>query len=154
MWKKDHNMSEELDQEVLAALSQHYDTMLWTVTSLWAAIIGGLFVYSRENFDPWLSAFGLALTVCAMYFAYSFRFMRRCVLNAMPEAFREVVVNKGVFKQWDAFALIFFSLIFLWSKLLIQESCQFWPIWLILSMLAASSVVWMWWCERRPETFS
>ena len=61
--------------------------MLWTVTSLWAAAGGGLLIYTGEHFDPWVATFGLALTVCAMFFAYASEFyagksIRRWLLNS------------------------------------------------------------------------
>ena len=116
-------MTEDRDTSGLAELSRHYDTMLWTVTSLWAAAVGGLLVYSGEHFDPWLAVFGLVLTVCAMYFAYSFRKYRRKVHERMPESFQRLVVFQGRgFRQWDVFLLIFIALVFLWGKVLVQNS--------------------------------
>ena len=144
-------MAEDRDTSNLAELSRHYDTMLWTVTSLWAAAVGGLLVYSGEHFDPWLAGFGLALTVCAMYFAYSFRKYRRKVNEEMPENLRRLVVKGRGLRQWDAFLLIFMGLVFLWGRILIQNSCSLWPLWLALALLAAVLVVGMWARERWPQ---
>ncbi len=145
-------MSNDLNPNELAELSRHYDTMLWSVTSLWAAAIGGLLVYCHEHFDPWLAAFGLILTVCAMYFAYSFRSSRRRLHDCMGPNLRKLYVGSPGLRQWDILALLFFALICLWAKLLLQNACPLWPFWLLLTLAAAVLVFRLWQKERRtPE---
>ncbi len=141
-------MSENDNRGELAELSRHYDSMLWTVTSLWAAAVGSLLVYLAEHFDPWLAVFGLSLTVCAMYFAFSFRRRRRKVHAAMPSDLRRLLVKGRGLRQWDIFLLLFLGLTFLWGKLLIQNSRNSWPLWLAVSIVAGGLVAAMWACER------
>lgn len=146
-------MTSNHDRNDLAELSRHFDSMLWTVTSLWAGAVGGLLVYSgeHEHFDPWIATFGLGLTVCAMYFAYSFRRFRRRVHNAMPEELRGLVVGDSCVRQWDVFAIVFLGLVLLWAKVLIQNSCVLWWLWLPLAVAAGGLVVLMWKLERWPR---
>ena len=141
-------MANDHDPDGLAEWSRHYDSMLWTVTSLWAAAVGGVLLYSVEHFDPWVAAFGLALTVCAMFFAYSFRKLRRRVHADMPDKIRGLVIKGRGLRQWDMFLLIFMGLVFLWGRLLIRESCGLWPFWLVLTLIAGGLIVSMWARER------
>lgn len=145
-------MTNHHDRDGLAELSRHYDSMLWTVTSLWAAAVSGLLLYSysTDHFDPWLGTFGLCVTVCAMYFAYSFRRYRRRVHEAMPEDLRRLVVAPPGLRQWDVLAAVFIGLVCLWARLLIQKSCDLWLLWLVLSLIASAMVLLMWKWERWP----
>ena len=145
-------MPDDLDQNELAELGRHSDSMLWTVTSLWAAAVGGLLVYSGQHFDPWLSTFGLGLTVCAMYFAYSFRVFRRRILDAMPEPLRNLVVARPGLRQWDVFTAVFLGLVVLWARVLISNAQRLWPLWLLFALAGVAVVLAMWWRERRPRS--
>jgi hypothetical protein len=150
---KTTNVPNDRDPNDLAELSRHYDAMLWTVTSLWAGAVGGLLVYSYsgEHVSPWLAAFGLGLTVCAMYFAYSFRVCRRQVHEQMPESLRNLLVSGPGLRQWDVLTLVFLGLIFLWGRLLITHSDSAWWLWLLLALIAAGFVLVMWHRERWPR---
>jgi len=141
-------MSNGQNQTELGELSRHYDSMLWTVTSLWAAAVGGLLLYSGEHFDAWVALFGLGLTVSAMYFAYSFRLLRRRVHNAMAPELRQLFLHGPGLRQWDVFTLVFLGLVILWGRLLIQNSRRWWPVWLLAAVLAAAVVGAMWGRER------
>lgn len=132
----------------LAELSRHYDSLLWTVTSLWGAAVGGLLLYSSRDFDTWLAVFGSALSVCAMYFAYTFRRLRRRVHEAMPDALRALHEARGRFLQWDAFGLIFLGLVVLWVRLLIKNERALWQLWLVLAVVAGACVGALWRAER------
>jgi len=142
-------MSSDNDANILMEMSRHYDSMLWTVTSLWAAAVGGLLVYSAENFDPWLAVFGLILTVCAMYFAYSFRVYRRRVHEKLPEELRKIVLSGTRVRQWDVFVLVFLGLTALWTRMLVQKAENYCFLWLFLAVVATALIGRMWLLERR-----
>jgi hypothetical protein len=147
-------MSDYQDEDRLTRLSCHYDSMLWTVASLWVAAVGGLLVYSREHFDPWLAIFGLAVLVSGMFMTYRFRTYRRQVHDVMPEGCRKLLVSAGGLRQWDVLALIVLWLILLWARLLILHCCRLWPLWLFVAAVAAALVGIMWWRERRHARVS
>ena len=143
-------MPNSQDPNELAELSRHYDSMLWTVTSLWAAAVGGLLVYSVDRFDPWLGAFGLFLTLCAMFFAFSFRRLRRRVHQAMPENIRRLVVQGSGLRQWDVLSAVFVLLVGFWARLFVQKSGGFCAPWSLLWLVAGVIVIVMWKSERWP----
>jgi hypothetical protein len=144
-------VSDELDNNVLAELSRHYDAMLWTVTAIWSTAIGGLLIYTHEHFYSLIAVFGLGFTICAMYFAFSFRVLRRKVHSKMADSdLKELLVAGPGLHQWDVLAIIFSSLVFFWGCLLILHACRLWPLWLSLSMGAEALVVIMW-CIEHPR---
>jgi L-asparagine transporter-like permease len=140
---------QSFNQVALSELSRHYDTMLWTVTSLWAGSVGGLFLYVRDknNFDPWIAAFGLVLTVGGMYFAYSFRASRRRVHERMTREVQDLHISKLPFSQWGAFLCLFIGLLALWTLLLVEKSL----LWFLLLLPAAIAILWLWLSEREEN---
>jgi hypothetical protein len=137
-----------LNQVALSELSRHYDTTLWAVTGFWAAAIGGLLLYVREHFDLWLAVFGVLLTVGGMYFAKSFRALRRQVHKRMSAEVRILHVSSLGFRQWDAFLVLFLALVGLWTRILLEHSSADSPFWIALGLVAAVAVLWFWWSER------
>lgn len=132
-------------QDRLSELSQHYDSMLWTVTSLWSVAIGGLLVYLNTNFDPWLAVFGIGLTVCAMEFAASFRRLRRRVHDQMSDDFRRLCISHDHFRQWHVFLIVFCSLLVLWTRLLIVKRPDWLCVWISIGVVAFGLTCWRWW---------
>ena len=139
---------QSFNQVDFSELSRHFDTTLWVVTGLWAAGTGGLFLYVRDHFDPWLSVFGILLTVGGMYFAKSFRAMRRQVHERMTSEVRILHVSRLGFRQWDAFLVLFLALVVLWTRLLLEKSSSCSPGWIALGLVAAVVVLWLWYSER------
>jgi len=144
-------MSDNDYRDQLVQLSCHYDSLMWTVTSLWTAAIGALLVYSVDNFNPLIATFGLLLTVCAMYFAYSFRRYQRRVHAKLPGDFRQLLERErgARWGQWDVFALVFLCLVVLWGGVLIDNAFSLWLLWLVLTVIAVVFVCCMWLPERR-----
>src|SRR5215211_9024308 len=97
-------MEKESEQDQLSELSRHYDTLFWTVTSLWAAAIGGLLIYCLDHFDARLAVLGIILTDIAMYFAASFRALRRRIHDRMSSELRELHIGHFPIRQWHLFA--------------------------------------------------
>jgi heme/copper-type cytochrome/quinol oxidase subunit 1 len=105
----------------LIELSLHYDTMLWTVTAIFTAAIGGLLVYCTQKFNFWIACIGFFLTLITVYFAGSFRHLRRRIhakLEEQKEGDVEYLYTKGLLRQWPAFQTIFTVLIISWLVLL------------------------------------
>jgi len=135
----------------LSELSRHYDTTMWVVTGLWAAGVGGLLLYVTEHFDLWLALFGLLLTVGGMYFARSFRVLRRRVHKQMTTEVRNLHVSSSGFRQWDAFLVLSSALLALWTRLMVEHSPSCWPLWIVIGLVAAVVILWLWWSEHRRD---
>jgi hypothetical protein len=157
-------MANESEQDRLSELSLHYDTLLWTVTSLWAAAIGGLLVYCWEDqkFSARLAVLGIALTDLAMYFAFSFRVLRRRVYDRMKEL---KMTDHNLYvsgfprwlRQWDMFAYVFLALLVLWTWRLIEQRPDCWGAWIILGAVALGILFVLWRLggkgpKKSPET--
>jgi hypothetical protein len=140
MMAKDDTQQDRLDE-----LSRHYDSMLWTVTSLWSAAIGGLLVYLTKNFDTYLVLFGIGLTVCAMSFATSFRRLRRFVHDQMSADIHKLYISHDRFRQWHVFLILFCSMIVLWMRLLIINRPVWLCIWIIIGVVAIGLIFLIWW---------
>ena len=142
----------DFNQVAFSELSRHYHTTLWAVTGLSAAAVGGLLLYVRDHFDPWLAVFGVLLTVGGMYFAKSFRALRRQVHKRMTKKVRILHVSSLGFRQWDAFLILFLALVGLWTRLLVEHSSSCWPVSIVLGLVAAVVVVWLWQSERGRDS--
>ncbi|MEK6726679.1 MAG: hypothetical protein AABY54_09060 [Deltaproteobacteria bacterium] len=134
--------------EVLSELCRHYDTTLWSVTSLWAAAIGGLLVYNTEHFDMWLSIFGMGMTVCAFFFAASFRKVNAQVQEKMPEGMRLLFRSPPGFRQWNGFLLMFLSLDVLWVMVLTKNMHELICIWAIFGAIAGGAILCYWYAAK------
>jgi hypothetical protein len=121
---------------------------LWAFTGLWAAAVGGLLLYVKEHFDPWFAVFGVLLTVGGMYFAKSFRAMRRQVHGRMTTDVQALHVSSLGFKQWGAFLVLFLALLAFWIRLLLENSSSCSPGWGALGLVAAVVILWLWCSER------
>lgn len=134
--------------EVLSELCRHYDTTLWSVTSLWAAAIGGLLVYNTDHFDMLLSIFGMGMTVCAFFFAASFRKVNAQVQEKMPEEIRSLFRSPPWFRQWNGFLLMFLSLDALWVMVLIKNMHELTCIWALLGAIAGGIILCYWYAAK------
>lgn len=116
------------------AWGRHYDTLLWTVTTIMGVAIGGLLVYLHNNFDLWLAVSGLILTILAIYFAASFRELRHEIeCHYGNKKVLEARVNRK-FHQWWAYVLIFIIIELLWIKLLVDNSPAFLLLWILMGI--------------------
>ena len=144
-------MRGDLNNSDLSELSRHYDSMLWTVTSLWAAAIGGLLVYCTQHFDRWLALLGLILTVCAMFFAASFRRLRRRVHDRMSEMKyrnRALFESDRLFRQWNVFLVLFLILTVSWVRLFVLECGRLSELWIIVGVIATAFIALFWYLGR------
>jgi hypothetical protein len=134
----------DLNNSDLSELSRHYDSMLWTVTSLWAAAIGGLLVYCTQHFDWWLALLGLILTVCAMFFAASFRRLRSRVHDRMSTRNRALFESDPLFRQWNVFLVLFLVLTVSWVRLFVLECGRLSEVWIVVGVLATAWITLIW----------
>ena len=73
-------MCEKQDSEV-AIWIRHFDTLLWTATTILAAAIGGLYLFCLKENKYELALFGFLLTIIAVHFASSLRHHRQKVFE-------------------------------------------------------------------------
>jgi ABC-type multidrug transport system permease subunit len=116
--------------------SRHYDTMLWTVTSIIAGATGGLLVYaySNEKLHWIVFVVGITFTVLAVFFAASFRAARNFVHSKMDKSDTEIVRGTPfwLFKQWPVFVLFWTAVLFAWIARLVELYPHKMELWLVL----------------------
>jgi len=129
----------------IEAWGRHYDTLLWTVTTIMATAIGALLVYVSSNFDPCLAIFGFILTILAVYFAASFRELRHKVEEHYDKECPEIaeVLRTRRFPQWWAYLLIFIMLGVLWIKLLIKKYPDLLCIWIVIGVIGIALMTYL-----------
>ncbi len=131
-------------QDQLNEWSRHYDALLWNVTTIFAAAIGGLLAYSYSNFDLVFSLAGLLLTIVPVYFAASFREVRRLVDLQIDKKIRDAMYPKRRLHQWSLYVALFMLLELLWVRVLIMNypcGC----IWFLVGACAWGVTIW---CAR------
>lgn len=104
---------------------RHYDNLLWTVTTIFAAAIGGLFVYVHSKPDYWLSIFGLIVTGLTIYLATSFRQLRHFYSNKKN--------SLNHLPQWPVYIFIFWGLGLLWTNIIANTCSEFWCIFIAVA---------------------
>lgn len=119
---------------------RHFDTLVWTVTTIMGAGIGGLLVYSKDNFDTFLALVGFILTVIAVYFASSFRDLKHRCEKYYSKEIKEVLSNWKL-SQWGVYILIFILLGLLWIKLLIEKKPELRCLWIIVGTIGIGSMI-------------
>jgi hypothetical protein len=121
-----------MDNNELHQWSRHYDTLLWNVTTIFAAAIGGLLVYCYSNFNDIISLVGLIITPLPIYFAASFRELRKKINQHLNEADRKILHENRELKQWLLYVFIFLLFEFLWLWLLLSKATKLWWLWLFV----------------------
>ncbi len=116
--------------------ARHYDTLLWTTTTIFLTAIGVFFTYVNSHPDIWLSLFGLILSGSTVYFAASFRQLR---YQEGPKG----KIRKGLL-QWYPYLFIFWCIGELWIRL-ISYSCYvcFWCIFVSVSLAWSAYIIFM-----------
>ncbi len=97
--------------------SRHYDSIVWTVNSIFIAVIGGLlvYVYSQKCPTPLSSFLGLGLILIVLFYVSGFREFRanlhRKISNSNA-ALRDFLTNpyerRVLITQWDLYAICMF----------------------------------------------
>ena len=138
----DHSLAE---WEVAEAFeySRHYDNLVWLVTSLFTTANVALLAIAAGEKSIEVSLVGLALSVLTVYFATSFRLLRRRVhLQLKSRGMdREWLYESmpGIGAQWLIYVAFFAGLATLWTWRLIISSPSFLSVW--AGLLAASLAV-------------
>lgn len=121
-------------------LSRHYDSTLWTVTTLFiTGNIGILtFAYSSDKFECKLSVLGVFLTLVSFFFAASFRALR----SKLTKYFKDHNASEDIkyltsgylFKQWPIYFFIHLILLSFWFEKMDNKGLV-WYIGLIISVI-------------------
>lgn len=137
---------------LLSELSRYYDSILWNVTSIWVVVIGGLLMYCVEHFDSWLAVLGLLFTMCPMFFARTFRELRKRIHRELPRDLAELHVSPHAsplkIQQWDVFCLIFLVLAASWARLLLINCWELRWWWFALTLFVGLVICWLWKVSR------
>jgi magnesium-transporting ATPase (P-type) len=137
--------SEDMNNSELHQWSRHYDSLLWQVTTLFAAAIGGLVVYSFANFHVGISVAGLGITCLPVYFAASFRESRDKVNEHLSHEERRILFERRTLKQWVPYSGVFFVLQALWVWLLLENIPELWWLWVPYGIVAVAFTIY---CSR------
>lgn len=136
----------------LGTWSRHFDTLLWQVTTMFAAAIGGLLAYSYSKFDQGVAIFGLLITPIPVYFAASFREVRFNIHQKLPQEVHEAIYmtarpngSRGrKLHQWEVYVLLMVGLAALWARLLINNAQTSWWYWASLGLSAVVFAMIFW----------
>ena len=120
-------MGNKPDINNLHSRALHYDTLLWTLTSIMIPAITGLLIYlsSKSNFNVCLACFGYYLTILTAYFATSFREARHKIEKILEKNYdneTKEAIKSRKFLQWPFFLSLFVCLGGFWINLLIRET--------------------------------
>lgn len=129
-----------MDPKEAEEWGRHFDTLLWTVTSILAAAIGGLLVYTTEKFDIWLALAGFSLTIITVYFSASFREVRHKIGEYYTDGIKEILRSRTL-DQWLAYRLIFVILAWLWIKLLIKNCNRLTWLWVLIGIIGTGIIM-------------
>jgi len=106
-----------------------------------------LLVYSYdrepEKLDPWLCVAGILLTVATVFFAASFRSLRRRVHEDFSKEELEFVRPTPLFRQWWVHVSIFIGILVLWLRLLDRQYQDASPWWILLGAVLAALMVYL-----------
>lgn len=130
--------------EIAHAWSQHYDSIQWTVTAILTAAIGGLLVYCTDDYDRWIAIVGLALTLASVFFASSFRSLRRHLNEFLEEHAGEdlqYLRSRTLFKQWPVHLAVHSLLLAAWLRLLLTKEPAYEYIWWIACTLVLATMI-------------
>jgi len=99
--------------------SRHYDSIVWTINSIFIPAIGGLLVYSYGQKRPTAAApiVGLGLILFVLFYISGFRAFRhnlhsKIVDSALREFLRDPYQRhqrRGI-RQWDLYAIYMFAI--------------------------------------------
>jgi hypothetical protein len=123
--------------------SRHYDSTLWTVTSIFIAANSGLlaYAYTNKQLDWKLSIIGVFLTWISFFFAASFRSLRRKLNDYLDDNDRKKDIpylrsQSAVFRQWPIYLLVHSVFLVFWFDILAKKKMiLLWWVLLALSII-------------------
>jgi len=128
--------------------SRHYDSTLWTVTSIFIVANSALwtYAYDKDKFDPKLSIIGIFLTLISFFFAASFRALRRKLNNYLEKIgikseIQYLRSSHNIFKQWPVYLFIHFIFLGFWFEKIGDKTLVWW-IFLLLSIFVLFFYYW------------
>lgn len=130
-----------MDNNRLDAWVRHFDSLLWTVTSILLAANGALLVYSyssdNRKFVSGLAVGGLILTGLTVYFAASMRELRHRFQERLDDELKALIQQGRRLYQWWAFIALFLLLIVGWTWLLCARAPAWRFLWFDLGGIVA-----------------
>jgi len=143
---KEITISDNECKEILE-WSRHYDNLLWIVTSLLTGANAALMAIAADKLRPEIGVFGMILTVATVFFATSFRSIRRR-LHEQLEAGRPqyTYLLKGGEEwlgQWLPYVLFFAMVAILWTWMLWAKYPQHRCIWGSVLFLSLASLTYL-----------
>jgi hypothetical protein len=119
--------------------SRHYDNQLWFVTSLLTGANALLMTIPSDKFRLPTGLLGMALAVVTVFFATSFRSLRRklyCRLEQRGCSLRKLTVGDDkALRQWRVY-VFFFGLVVLYWFWMLLESGPHYPCYLGIAVVA------------------
>lgn len=132
----------EWEREQALEFTRHYDNLLWVVTSLLTTANAALMALAGERLSIQVGALGIALSILTVFFAASFRLLRRQVHDRLDEDSIGRVAwlyggAPGWIRQWPVYVVFFGGVAALWISLLFQHFPQYRCIWWITIVVSA-----------------
>lgn len=139
-------MEKKPDSNNLHSRALHYDTLLWTITSIMIPAIMGLLIYlsSESKFNVYLACFGYYLTLLTAYFATSFREARHKIEKILEKDYDQETIEAlktRKFLQWPFFLSLFACLVAFWIHLLTKNMETILLLWIIFSAIGFGCIV-------------
>lgn len=132
--------------------SRHYDQIQWIATTILTTVIAALlgYSYSQAAVNPLINLIGLGLTLITVYYALSFRELRKELhANLSKNGERAFLCNEHKsqrLRQWPVFFFAFASLAVAWIyKLFLQDK---YTLCVGASVITLPLFIWMWLRER------
>jgi len=118
--------------------SRHYDSIQWTVTAILIATAGALLVQCTTSFDLLLAMVGTGLTLASVFFASSFRALRRRLndfLDVHAAGDAAYLRSRAPFKQWPVHLVLHAGILAAWLRLLLKNCpeyrCGWWSLFVL-----------------------
>jgi hypothetical protein len=86
----------------------------------------------RIDFPVIIAVLGILSLPVAAYFVYSFRRIRNKVQNEMSAEIRPLFRSEGCFRQLEALALVYVTLLLAWAVIVFGRAKEYWPLWCVL----------------------
>jgi len=105
----------DIGDEAIQEWSRHYDSIVWTINSIFIPVIGGLLIYSYGQDTPAAAApiVGLGLILFVLFYISGFRAFRHNLHSkienpALRDFLRDPYQRRGL-RQWDLYAVCMFA---------------------------------------------
>lgn len=141
-----------MDPNQVHEWSRHYDSTQWVVTGILTAAVGGLLIYCYQRFDPILALVGVVFTLMTVFYAASFRSLRRRLHATLPNEDVALLRSRRSLRQWPVHVAVFLALLWLWVTLLVSNLRAYWWVWGAIGVAGTGLMVrWYRAADQLPE---